>query len=65
MFLVGLDNVGDMILEINVFTPGGPVGLVADVRDGFVESVIIALESKVAIRAAYPSSVGNRQLATL
>ncbi|MHA6688663.1 glutathione synthase [Mesorhizobium sp. A556] len=65
MFLVGLDIVGDKILEINVFTPGGLWSMCQMYKTDFVESVIVALESKIAIRAAYPSSVPNRQLATL
>jgi glutathione synthase len=65
MFLVGLDIVGDKILEINVFTPGGLRSMSQMYETDFVESVIVALESKVALRAAYASSVANRQLATL
>lgn len=68
MFLVGLDIVGDKILEINVFTPGGLAGMSQMYRTDFSESVIIALEQKVAIRSVYPfdhpSTVGNCQLAT-
>jgi glutathione synthase len=65
MFLVGLDIVGEKILEINVFTPGGLWGMSEMYKTDFVESVIIALESKLAIRRAHPSSVSNRELATL
>jgi glutathione synthase len=65
MFLVGLDIVGDKILEINVFTPGGLWSMSEMYKTDFTESVIIALENKLAIRAAYPKSVSNRQLATL
>ena len=65
MFLVGLDIVGDKILEINVFTPGGLWSMSQMYKADFTESVIIALENKLAIRAAYPKSVSNRQLATL
>ncbi len=65
MFLVGLDIVGDRILEINVFTPGGLWSMAQMYKTDFADSVIAALESKVAIRAAYPSSLPNRQLATL
>ena len=65
MFLVGLDIVGDKILEINVFTPGGLWSMSQMYKTDFAESVIIALENKLAIRAAYPNSVPNRQLATL
>jgi glutathione synthase len=65
MFLVGLDIVGDKLLEINVFTPGGLRSMCEMYKTDFVESVIIALESKLAIRHAHPSSVSNRELATL
>jgi glutathione synthase len=65
MFLVGLDIVGDKILEINVFTPGGLRSMSQMYETDFVESVIVALESKVALRASYASSIANRQLATL
>jgi len=65
MFLVGLDIVGDKILEINVFTPGGLNGLSEMYGVDFSESVIAALEQKVAMRAAYPNGISNRQLTTL
>lgn len=65
MFLVGLDIVGDKLLEINVFTPGGLNNLSQMHGTDFSQSVIAALEQKVAIRAAYAGRIGNRQLATL
>lgn len=65
MFLVGLDIVGDKLLEINVFTPGGLNNLSQMYETDFTLSVIEALEQKVAIRAAYPGTIGNRALATL
>ena len=65
MFLVGLDIVGDKILEINVFTPGGLWGASRMYRTDFAETVIVSLESKLAIRSAYSASVSNRELATL
>lgn len=65
MFLVGLDIVGDKILEINVFSPGGLNNL-SDMYDtNFCDSVIAALEAKLAIRDAYGPSLTNRALATL
>ena len=63
MFLVGLDIVGDKILEINVFTPGGLWNMSEMYKTDFMQSVITALESKLAIRDAYPL-VSNRELAT-
>ena len=65
MFLVGLDIVGDKILEINVFTPGGLSTMSEMYETNFAESVIISLENKLSIRAAYRDAVSNRELATL
>lgn len=65
MFLVGLDIVGDKILEINVFTPGGLSNLAELYGANFSDSVIAALEEKVAIRAAYGSGMENSRIATL
>ncbi|WP_337181056.1 glutathione synthetase [Shinella sp.] len=65
MFLVGLDIVGDKILEINVFTPGGLSNLAELYGANFSESVIAALEEKIAIREAYGRSIENSRLATL
>ena len=65
MFLVGLDIVGDKILEINVFTPGGLNNISQMYKTNFSESVIAALEEKIAMRAAYGRSVTNRELNTL
>jgi len=65
MFLVGLDIVGDKILEINVYTPGG-LANIADLYDvDFSADVVQALEQKVAIRQAYAGTIGNRAIATL
>jgi len=65
MFMVGLDIVGDKILEINVFTPGGLPDIAALYDVDFTVAVIEALETKVAIRKANGSSISNRALATL
>ncbi|MHA6692686.1 ATP-grasp domain-containing protein, partial [Devosia sp. A449] len=65
MFLVGLDIVGDKLLEINVFTPGGLNNLSQMYDTDFTQSVIDALEHKVTIRDAYMGKVSNRDLATL
>jgi glutathione synthase len=65
MFLVGLDVVGDKILEINVFTPGGLWGAGKMYKTDFAETIIISLENKLAIRSAYLASISNRELATL
>jgi len=65
MFLVGLDIVGEKLLEINVFTPGGLNNLSQMYGVEFTQSVIEAVEQKVTIRDAYLGKMSNRQLATL
>ena len=65
MFLVGLDIVGDKLLEINVFTPGGLNNLSQMYEVDFPMSVVEALEQKVAIRQGYRGTLSNRELATL
>jgi glutathione synthase len=65
MFLVGLDVVGDKLLEINVFSPGG-LGSAAQLEDtDFASAVIAALERKVSYRANSPRDLGNLELAML
>ena len=65
MFLVGLDIVGDKLMEVNVFSPGGlgSCGALYDVD--FTTAVIEDLERKVGVREHYPSALPNIQLATL
>lgn len=65
MFLVGLDIVGDKVLEINVFTPGGLNNLSEMYETNFADTVIDALEEKMTIRDAYGRRLSNRELATL
>lgn len=65
MFLVGLDIVGDKLMEVNVFSPGG-LGICQNLYGvNFTETVIDALEYKVGLRNHYPSDLGNAALATL
>ena len=65
MFLVGLDIVGDKLLEINVFTPGGLTRLADMYKTDFATRVIVALEEKLALRRAYGKTLPNSRLATL
>lgn len=65
MFLVGLDIVGDKILEVNVFTPGGLWNIRELTGVDFGEIVIQAVESKVAMQTASKMGIDNRLLATL
>jgi glutathione synthase len=65
MFLVGLDIVGDKLLEINVFSPGG-LGTAAKLEEvDFTEAVIAALEKKVTYRADAKGELSNLELAML
>ena len=65
MFLVGLDIVGDRLVEVNVFSPGGlgTAGRLYGVS--FTDPVLDALERKVELRAHYPHGLSNARLATL
>lgn len=65
MFLVGIDIVGDKILEVNVFSPGnlGSCSRLAGVD--FAVPIIDAIERKVAIAKQYVHRFDNTQLAVL
>jgi len=65
MFLVGLDIVGDRLMEVNVFSPGGLGSCRALYDTDFEETVIDALEAKVELRRHYPSGLDNATAATL
>lgn len=65
MFLVGLDIVGDKILEINVFTPGGLPDVAALHGVDLSVDVIVSLEQKINMRQNYAGKLSNRALATL
>lgn len=65
LFMVGLDIVGDKILEINVFTPGG-LWSICDMQGvDFAETVILSLEKKLEMRASSQGNLSNRELAVL
>ncbi|MDA0206334.1 MAG: glutathione synthetase [Acidobacteria bacterium] len=65
MFLVGLDVVGDKLMEINVFSPGGLNSARMFEKVNFAEGVIDALERKVGYARSYGRNFNNVQLATL
>lgn len=50
MFLAGLDVIGDKVLEINVFSPGGLFGASQLAAVDFHSAVVEALEAKVSSR---------------
>jgi glutathione synthase len=65
MFFVGLDIVGDKLMEINVFSPGG-LGIAQKFeRVDFTGALIDALERKVSYASTPGGQVGNIQIATL
>ena len=64
MFLVGLDIVGNKLMEVNVFSPGGLGSSQQLYEVDFTQPVIEALERKVELRRSYPN-LPNARLATL
>jgi len=65
MFLVGLDIVGDKLMEINVFSPGGLGSAQRFTGVNFSRVVIEALERKVSYTNYYRRSFDNVDLCTL
>jgi glutathione synthase len=65
MFLVGLDIVGDKLIEVNVFSPGGLHSAEVLQEARFTELVIESLEQKVEHKATGEGAVDNVTLATL
>jgi glutathione synthase len=65
MFLVGLDLVGDKLMEANVFSPGG-LGSAGELYEvDFAAAVIDDLERKTSVRASYGPTLRNDVLATM
>ncbi len=65
MFLVGLDIVGDKLMEINVFSPGGLGSAETFEKVDFTGAVLEALERKAAARVHGRGTLTNRQLSVL
>jgi glutathione synthase len=65
MFLVGLDIVGDKLMEINVFSPGGLGSAQRFEKVNFTHAVINALERKVQHMSYYRRNFNNKEMATL
>lgn len=64
MFLVGVDIVGEKILEINVFSPGGLFSAQRLTGVDFSSIVIGALEDKISLKDDNREGYTNAQLAT-
>lgn len=65
MFLVGLDIVGDKLMEINVFSPGGLGSAQRFEKVNFTHAVIQAMERKVQFMRYYRRNFDNAEMATL
>ena len=65
MFLVGLDIVGDKLMEINVFSPGGLGSAQKFEKVNFSHAVIIALERKVEYMSYYRRNFDNVEMSSL
>lgn len=65
MFLVGLDVVGDKLMEINVFSPGGLGSAQKFENVNFTRAVIHAIERKVQYTGYYQRNFNNVDMATL
>ncbi|MDV3257870.1 MAG: glutathione synthase [Sphingomonas sp.] len=65
MFLVGIDIVGDKILEVNVFSPGNLKSCSRLAGVDFSVPVLDAIERKVSIANENAHSFDNRHLAVL
>jgi glutathione synthase len=65
MFLVGLDIVGDKLMEINVFSPGGLGSAQKFEKINFAAHVIEAIERKVQYMHYYGRHFDNIEMCTL
>ena len=65
MFLVGIDIVGDKILEVNVFSPGNLKSCSTLAGVDFSEAIFDSVERKVEIKQDYGGVFDNRHLAAL
>ncbi len=65
MFLVGIDIVGDKILEVNVFSPGNLQRCSVLAGENFAVPVIAAIERKLEIARDFAGAFDNRMLASL
>ena len=65
MFLVGLDIVGDKLMEINVFSPGGLSDASKLEGVDFSEPIIAALERKVHYKKTYGTQIDNKTVAMI
>jgi glutathione synthase len=65
MFLVGLDIVGDKLMEINVFSPGGLEACEQFEKAKFCREIIRSLEQKTDYISHYNHHFDNHEMSTL
>jgi glutathione synthase len=65
MFLVGIDIVGDKILEVNLFSPGNLQRCSVLAGENFAVPVIESIERKLEIGRDFAGAFNNRALASL
>ncbi len=65
MFLVGIDIIGDTILEVNVFSPGNLATCSKMAGVNFAAHILASIEQKLEIRRQYPGQFDNRSLAVM
>jgi glutathione synthase len=65
LFIVGLDIVGDKLMEINVFSPGGLGSCASLYGKDFAAVVVADLERKMELHTHHGGALGNARLATL
>jgi len=65
MFLVGIDIIGDVILEVNVFSPGNLFSCSEMAGVNFAGTVMRSIERKLEIRDEFPGHFGNCSLAMM
>ncbi len=65
MFLVGLDIVGDKLMEINVFSPGGLGSAQRFEKVNFSIPVLESLQRKVAYMGYYQRQFSNNEMSSL
>lgn len=64
MFMVGLDIAGGILLEVNVFSPGGIGAIESTTGVDFAPDVIQAIQRKVDVKKGYRQHFSNVTLAT-
>lgn len=65
MFFVGLDIIGDKLMEIKVYSPGGLGSAQKFEKVSFTHAVLEALECKVQYMNYYRRNFSNTELASL